>query len=73
MDELISIMADIRDLLQSIDGKLDDLKFSLETDITSAISDVSNQVKEISCMGVYTLSDVCSHLSDIDISLNSQF
>lgn len=58
MEELVSVMEEIRDLLSDINIKLDKL------------DDIHDAIQEISLNGVYSLSDVCSSMEIVESSLS---
>lgn len=55
MEELISVMEEIKDLLFEMNGKLDD---------------IHNDISEISTNGVYNISDICNKLDEISGGIN---
>ena len=59
MEELVSVMEEIRDLLSEINYKLDKL------------DDIENAIQEISSNGVYGINDVCSAMGNIETSLTT--
>lgn len=59
MEELVSVMKEIRDLLSDINYKLDKL------------DDIHDAVQEISANGVYNIQDVCSSVGNIETSLST--
>lgn len=58
MEELVSVMEEIRDLLSDINYKLDKL------------DDIHTAVQEINSYGVYNIQDVCSSMSNMETSLS---
>ena len=66
VDELISVMEEIRDLLTSIDEKLDDIRGSG----INSIDDICGKLDDIRGIGINSLDDVCSKLDDIDMTIN---
>ena len=66
MEELISVMAEIRDLLVSIDSKLDDIR---GLGINS-IDDICDKLDDIRGSGLSSLDDVYSKLADIDMTID---
>ena len=66
MEELICVMEQIRDLLVSIDGKLDDIRGSG----INSIDDVCDKLDDIRGAGLYSLDDVYSKLADIDLTID---
>lgn len=58
MDELISVMEDIRDILSSIDTKLDTLTYQVGS-LDSEISDIKGN-------GLYnSIADICDKLDNL--------
>lgn len=69
MDEMITLLEEIRDLLSEMNSKLDDIK---GIGIYSSIADVCDKLDAISGSGLNNLDDVCNKLDDIKGSgLNS--
>ena len=66
MEELISVMAEIRDLLIDIDEKLSDIRGAG----TSSIDDVCNKLDDIRGTGINSIDDVCNRLDTIDFTIN---
>jgi hypothetical protein len=67
MDELITIMGEIRDQLEELNNKIDSLtSFGLND-----ISDIVSAVEGIKGSTGYDLTDVCSKLDQIDFSLST--
>ena len=62
-EEVVEILRDIRDFLESIDEKLDDIK--------DDCSNVREKVEEINGTGLYSLSDIFDKLGDIEISVDA--
>lgn len=62
MDEMITLLEEIRDLLVEMNDKLDDIK---GYGVNTSISDVCDKLDTISGMGIYTLSDVCSKIDEV--------
>ena len=62
-NEAVELLREIRDFLESIDQKLDDLK--------DDSSDIKEKVGEISGSGIYSLSDIFDKLTDIEISVDT--
>ena len=62
-EEVVEILRDIRDFLQSIDEKFDDLKDNS--------SDIKDTLGEINGSGLYSLSDIFDKLTDIEISVDA--
>ena len=65
MNELLMVMVEIRDLLISIDGKLDDIRGSG----LNSIDDVCNELATIRGTGINSIDDVCNKLDNIDLSI----
>ena len=65
MDELISVMEEIRDLLNDIDSKLDDIRGNG----LSSISDVCDKLDDIRGSGLYSIEDVCSKLDNVETAI----
>ena len=61
MDELISIMEEIKDLLSGIDEKLDDIRGNG----LYSIADICDKLDDIRGNGLYSIEDVCSKLDGI--------
>ena len=62
MDEMITLLEEIRDLLGEMNGKLDDIKgYGVDT----SISAVCDKLDAISGMGIYSLGDVCSKIDEV--------
>lgn len=58
MDELICVMQDIRDILSSIDIKLDKL--------TAEVGNVEAEISDIKGYGLYnSLADICDKLDNL--------
>ena len=62
-NEAIELLREIRDFLESIDEKLDDLK--------DDSSDIRDKVGEINGSGIYSLSDIFDKLTDIELSVDA--
>ena len=62
-NEAVELLREIRDFLESIDEKLDDLK--------DDSSDIRDKVGEINGSGLYNLSDIFDKLTDIEISVDA--
>ena len=62
-NEAVELLREIRDFLESIDEKLDDLK--------DDSSDIRDKVGEINGSGLYSLSDIFDKLTDIEISVDA--
>ena len=62
-NEVVEVLREIRDFLESIDEKLDDLK--------DDSSDIRDRVGEINGSGLYSLSDVFDKLTDIEVSVDA--
>jgi hypothetical protein len=67
MDELITIMGEIRDQLAELNNKIDNLTGCGSNNI----SDIVRVVEEIKGSTGYDLTDVCNKLDMIDLSLSS--
>lgn len=65
MNELLMVMVEIRDLLISIDGKLDAIRGSG----LNSIDDVCNELATIRGTGINSIDDVCNKLDNIDLSI----
>lgn len=58
MDELISVMEDIRDILSSIDAKLDTLTYQ--------VGSVDSKISDIKGYGLYnSIADICDKLDNL--------
>lgn len=66
MNELISVMEEIRDLLSSIDDKLEGI-CGLGV---NSIDDVCDKLDDIRGTGLYSLNDIYSKLADIDMTID---
>jgi hypothetical protein len=66
MDELVTIMSEIRDQLVELNNKIDNLTSYGINDI----SNIVNAVEGIKDNSGYDLSDVCNRLDQIDSSLS---
>lgn len=62
MDEIITLLAEIRDLLVEVNTKLDDIKGD---GIYTSISDVCDKIDAISVSGMCSIGDVCSRIDDL--------
>ena len=62
-NEAVELLREIRDFLESIDEKLDDLK--------DDSSDIRDKVGEINGSGIYSLSDIFDKLTDIELSVDA--
>lgn len=65
MDELLSVLTDIRDQLFELNSKID----SLTSFGVNDISDIVNAVNDIKGSVGYDLTDVCDKLDSIESSL----
>lgn len=68
MNELISVMEEIRDLLTSIDEKLDDIRGSG----INSMDNICGNLDDIRGTGINSLDDVCSKLDCIDMTIYSK-
>lgn len=58
MDELISVMEDIRDILSSIDTKLDTLTYQ--------VGSLDSEISDIKGYGLYnSIADICDKLDNL--------
>ena len=77
MEEVVSVLEEIRDYLASIDNKLDELKVvNLKLDALmgsgpfTGISDIWDKLDEIKGDGVYnSLSDICDKLESVETEI----
>lgn len=82
MEELVSVMEDIRELLSEMNDKLNSIDINIERITGSPLSectfdtlcdklnDISHEIREVSSCGLYSLGDVCNRLEEIDTSIN---
>lgn len=85
MEELIVVMKEIRDLLEGIDSKLNDIRGSglnsiddicnklddIHGDGYRSISDICDKIDEISVNGTYSVKDVCERIDDVERAVNN--
>ena len=68
MDEMITLLGEIRELLVEMNGKLDDIK---GYGIYTSISDVCDKLDSISGSGFNNLDEVCNKIDELKEAVNS--
>ena len=75
MEELVSVMEEIRDQLILMNNKLDTISMDIDTikgvGIYNSISDVCDKMDEIVGTGLYkSISDVCDKLDSVETAID---
>jgi len=75
MEELVSVMEEIRDQLVLMNSKLDMISMDIDAikgvGLNNSISDVYDKMEEIIGTGLYnSLSDVCDKLDNVETAID---
>ena len=75
MEELISVMCEIRDQLESMNYKLDCISEKIDevkgVGAFSSIADVYDKIDEITGTGLYnSISDICDKLDSVETAID---